>query len=101
FTPPSCIPIEPPGALAGDARPAAGDKMTFEEKAGLVCIELHRDRSVLTGARLAAPQGLSIGESIAPEIIASACSLAPADIDTRAHQPCIASCGTQFIFAAI
>jgi len=89
------------GATASAARPAAGDKMTFEEKAGLVCIELHRDRSVLTGARLAAPQGLSIGESIAPEIIASACSLAPADIDTRAHQPCIASCGTQFIFAAI
>src|SRR5499433_1720944 len=42
------------GATASAARPAAGDKMTFEEKAGLVCIQLHRDRSVVTGARLAA-----------------------------------------------
>jgi trans-2,3-dihydro-3-hydroxyanthranilate isomerase len=89
------------GSSASAARPAAGDTMIFEEKAGLVRVDLFRDGSAVTGARLAAPQGLSIGESIAPEIVAAACSLAPADIDTRAHQPCIASCGTQFVFAAV
>jgi trans-2,3-dihydro-3-hydroxyanthranilate isomerase len=85
----------------GAARPAAGDIMIFEEKAGLVRIELLRDRSAVTGARLAAPQALSVGETIAPEIVASACSIAETDIDTRAHQPCIASCGIPLIFAAV
>jgi trans-2,3-dihydro-3-hydroxyanthranilate isomerase len=75
--------------------------MIFEEKAGLVRIELLRDQSAVTGARLAAPQGLVMGENITREIVASACSLAAADIDTRAHQPCIASCGIPLIFAAV
>jgi trans-2,3-dihydro-3-hydroxyanthranilate isomerase len=88
-------------ATAGAARPADGDTMIFEEKAGLVRIELLRDRSAVTGARLAAPQALSIGENIAREIVASACSIAPADIDTTAHQPCVASCGIPLIFAAV
>jgi len=89
------------GAAASAGRPAAGDTMIFEEKAGLVRIELLRDRSVVTGARLAAPQSFSIGETIACEIVASACSIPATDIDTRAHQPCIASCGIPLIFAAL
>jgi trans-2,3-dihydro-3-hydroxyanthranilate isomerase len=89
------------GAPASAARPAVGDTMIFEEKAGLVRIQLLRDRSAVTGARLAAPQDLSIGENIAREIVASACSITPADVDTRAHQPCIASCGNPLIFAAV
>jgi trans-2,3-dihydro-3-hydroxyanthranilate isomerase len=55
----------------------------------------------VTGARLAAPQALSIGENVASEIVASACAIAPADIDTTAHQPCVASCGIPLIFAAV
>ena len=89
------------GATTGAARPATGDTMIFEEKAGLVRIELLGDRSAVTGARLAAPQAFSIGENIARDIVASACSIAPDDIDTRAHQPCIASCGLPLIFAAV
>ena len=64
-------------------------------------IKLLRDRLAVTGARLAAPQSFSIGETIAREIVASACSIAATDIDTQAHQPCVASCGTPFIFAAL
>jgi trans-2,3-dihydro-3-hydroxyanthranilate isomerase len=89
------------GATTSAARPITGDTMIFEEKAGLVRIQLLRDRSAVTGARLAAPQALSIGENIAREIVASACSIAPTDIDTRVHQPCIASCGIPLIFAAV
>jgi len=89
------------GAATSAARPITGDSMIFEEKAGLVRIQLLRDRSAVTGARLAAPQALSIGENIASEIVASACSIAPTDIDTRVHQPCIASCGVPLIFAAV
>jgi len=89
------------GTMASAARPAAGDTMIFEEKAGLVRIKLLRDRSAVTGARLAAPLGLSIGENIAREIVASACSISVTDIDTRGHQPCVASCGIPLIFAAV
>ena len=89
------------GAATSAARAITGDTMIFEENAGLVGIELLRDRSAVTGARLAAPQAFSIGENIAREIVASACSIAPADIDTQAHQPCIASCGIPLIFAAV
>jgi trans-2,3-dihydro-3-hydroxyanthranilate isomerase len=89
------------GAAAGAARPATGDTMVFEEKAGLVRVQLLRDGSAVTGARLTAPQGFSIGKTIAREIVASACSLAETDIDTRAHQPLIASCGIPLIFAAV
>jgi len=89
------------GTTASAARPTAGDTMVFEEKAGLVRIKLLRDRSAVTGARLAAPQSFSIGETIAREIVASACSIAINDIDTRAHQPCVASCGIPLIFAAL
>jgi trans-2,3-dihydro-3-hydroxyanthranilate isomerase len=89
------------GATASAARPVTGDTMIFEEKAGLVRIQLLRDRSAVTGARLAAPQALSVGENIAREIVAAACAIAATDIDTRAHQPCVASCGLPLIFAAV
>jgi trans-2,3-dihydro-3-hydroxyanthranilate isomerase len=83
------------------AQPAVGDTMIFEEKAGLVRIKLLRDGTAVTGARLAAPQGLSIGENISQDIVASACSLAATDIDTQVHQPCIASCGMPLVLAAV
>jgi trans-2,3-dihydro-3-hydroxyanthranilate isomerase len=89
------------GAATSAARPATGDTMIFEEKAGLVRIDLLREGSAVTGARLAAPQALSVGENIASEIVASACSIAETDIDTRAHQPCVASCGIPLVFAAV
>jgi trans-2,3-dihydro-3-hydroxyanthranilate isomerase len=89
------------GAATSAARPITGDTMIFEEKAGLVRIELLGDRSAVTGARLAAPQALSIGKNVSREIVASACSIAETDIDTRAHEPCVASCGIPLIFAAV
>jgi hypothetical protein len=57
-------------AAASAARPADGDTMIFEEKAGLVPMMLLRDGAAVTGARLAAPQGLSVGETIARETVA-------------------------------
>jgi trans-2,3-dihydro-3-hydroxyanthranilate isomerase len=86
---------------ASAAQPATGDTMIFEEKAGLVPLTLVRDGAAVTGARLTAPQRLSIGERIDRETIAAACSLAPSDVDTRIHAPCIASCGAPLIFAAV
>jgi trans-2,3-dihydro-3-hydroxyanthranilate isomerase len=80
---------------------AVGDPLLFEEKAGLVPIEILKDAGSICGARLTAPQKLSRGADVAADIIAAACSLAVDDIETRRHTPCIASCGTPFIFAEL
>jgi trans-2,3-dihydro-3-hydroxyanthranilate isomerase len=82
-------------------RTIAGDHVVFEEKAGLVPISLLKEGAAVSGARLASPQRLSVGADISPELIASACSLSADDIETKNHQPCIASCGAPFILAEL
>ena len=78
-----------------------GDSVTFEEKAGLVPISLLRDGTGVSGARLASPQRLTVGAEVPAELIASACTLSPDDIETQNHRPCIASCGAAFILAEL
>ena len=78
-----------------------GDPLLFEEKAGLVPIETLEDGGRIVGARLTAPQKLTRGEEIEPAVIAAACSIAVDDIEIRHHAPCVASCGTAFIFAEV
>ena len=82
-------------------RPVAGETMAFEETAGLVQIELLKQESAIVGARLAAPQGLAVGDAIPPEVVAEACAISIANIETRHHQPCIASCGAPFVLAEL
>src|ERR1700758_5188716 len=82
-------------------RAVNGDQVVFEEKAGIVPISIQKEGARVTGARLASPQPLTIGAEISPELIASACSLSPDDIETRHHRPCIASCGVAFILAEL
>ena len=86
---------------ASYGRAITGDSVRFEEIAGLVAIELLRDGTTISGARLAAPQPLSVGAAIDVELIAAAHSLDASDIEISRHQPCIASCGTPFILAEI
>jgi trans-2,3-dihydro-3-hydroxyanthranilate isomerase len=78
-----------------------GDRVVFEEKAGLVPLDFLKDGMTTVGARLTAPQPFSRGLDIAGEIVAQACSIAPEDIETRHHLPCVASCGTAFVFAEL
>ncbi|MDP1749459.1 MAG: PhzF family phenazine biosynthesis isomerase, partial [Reyranella sp.] len=61
-------------ARAGESygRPVSGDRLVFEEKAGLVRMELAREGGVVVATRLAAPVPLSIGEEISPETVAAA-----------------------------
>ena len=80
---------------------SVGDPLLFEEKAGLVPLELLKDGASVFGARLTAPQPLSRGEDVPIDVVAAACSLAIDDIETRHHTPCVASCGTAFIFAEL
>jgi trans-2,3-dihydro-3-hydroxyanthranilate isomerase len=77
---------------------ATGDRLVFEEKAGLVPLDLMRENGTVVAARLAAPQPLTSVEKIAPEIVAQAVRLAPDDI---VGQPVIASTGNNFLFAEV
>jgi trans-2,3-dihydro-3-hydroxyanthranilate isomerase len=79
----------------------SGDTLIFEEKAGLVRMELLRDGGAVVGAGLTAPQPLSRGTEVSADIVAAACSLGGDDIETASHQPCVASTGTRFIFAEL
>jgi trans-2,3-dihydro-3-hydroxyanthranilate isomerase len=82
-------------------RPVGAETMVFEELAGLVPMEMIRKGGVVTGARLAAPQPLTLGDTVSAEIVAEACGLATGDIETRHHAPRIASCGAPFVFAEL
>lgn len=87
------------GTVYGNA--IRGEHLIFEEKAGLVPVDLHRTGSVITSTRVASPQLLSVGAEIPRELISAACTLAPDDIETKHHAPCIASCGAPFILAEL
>jgi len=78
-----------------------GDRLVFEETAGLVPLDIRREDGVVVAARLAAPQHLSLGEEVSVDLVAAACSLTPGDIKTDVHRPCVASCGAGFIFVEL
>ncbi len=77
------------------------EPIVFEERAGLVRLDLIRDGTSVVGARLAAPQSLVRGEDIALDVVAAACSIGVSDIETANHPPCIASCGIPFALAQL
>jgi trans-2,3-dihydro-3-hydroxyanthranilate isomerase len=76
----------------------SGDRFMFEEKAGLVPLDLMRENGAVVSARLAAPQPLTLVETVAAEIVAQAAGLQPSDI---VGQPVIASTGNNFLFAEV
>ena len=82
-------------------RPIDGDTLVFEEIAGLVRMGVQKQASTIIGARFAAPQPLVVGDTVSCEVVAEACSLAASDIETRHHQPCIASCGAPLVMAEL
>lgn len=82
-------------------RPVTGESLAFEEKAGLVPITLLKEGDAIIGARLAAPQALSLGETVAPALVAEACGLSAAEVETVRHAPVIASCGAPFVLAEL
>ena len=86
------------GSLFGSA---VSEPLVFEEKAGLVSIDLIKEGSSVVGARLAAPQPLKRGEDIAAAAVAAACSIGIDDVEAANHRPCLASCGVAFAFAEL
>ena len=90
-------------ARAGESygRRILGDRLVFEEKAGLVNMDITRESGVVVATRLAAPVPLSFGEEISVETVAAACSLQPGDIKVDIHRPHVASCGAGLLFAEL
>jgi trans-2,3-dihydro-3-hydroxyanthranilate isomerase len=77
------------------------ESLIFEEKAGLVKLDLIRDGASVIGAQLAAPQSLMRGDDIALDVVAMACSIEVSNIETANHNPCITSCGVPFVLVEL
>jgi trans-2,3-dihydro-3-hydroxyanthranilate isomerase len=90
-------------ARAGESygRAIAGDRLVFEESAGLVAIGVDRRAGEVVGARLAAPQRLVLGEELSTDVVAQLSGVAIDQIETRNHRPIIGSCGIAFVFVEL
>jgi len=79
------------GAIHGDLT------VTFEEEAGLVPVTIITKEAGRLWCELAAPQGLTLGDTAEPELAASALSLETADIAMEVHPPLAAGVGLPFL----
>ena len=90
------------GFVLGRSTANPPEHFTFEEGAGLVRVHLLRSaEGTITGARVAAPHSLSIGDDVPVELVAACASLPPEAIATRSHTPLVASVGTDFVIAEV
>lgn len=81
---------------------ASSDVLLFEELAGIVEVEVSRGTDgTPTGARIAAPQPLSLGTELPVDAIAACAGLAVSDISTAAHPPMVVSVGNPFVVAEV
>lgn len=87
--------------LAGEARWARAETLTFEEEAGLVRVAILREGGAATGARLTAPRPLAQGRAFDPAAVAACASLAAGDIATGTHAPRVATVGLPFVVAEV
>jgi trans-2,3-dihydro-3-hydroxyanthranilate isomerase len=74
--------------------------VTFEEKAGPVPVTI-RQREGTLWCELSAPERLTLGKAVSPESLASAVSLAAAEVVTSTHPPQVASVGLPFLMAEL
>ena len=106
FTPSSEVPfaghpnIGAAFALASD-RPLKSDDLVFEEKAGLVRLQLERMGERVVGASLTAPLTVSTQEAPGVAAVAAALSLQESEIVTSTHPPITASVGLEFMFVEV
>ena len=75
---------------------ATNGVLRFEEIAGLVEIEAGPE-----AITIAAPQPLSLGPEMPPDLLAGCVGLAAGDVITTAHRPVSASVGNSFVIAEV
>jgi trans-2,3-dihydro-3-hydroxyanthranilate isomerase len=78
-----------------------GDRLVFEEKAGLVEVLLQKEEGRVTGAAIRAPRALEVGSSVPIDLAAASVSLQAAQIRTASHAPLIASVGLAFVMVEL
>ena len=78
-----------------------GDRLVFEEIAGLVPIAVQAEGGRPVGAMLTAPAAFSTGTEASVEDVAACLGLTAADIRTDAHRPIVASGGLPFLVAEL
>lgn len=77
------------------SRPPA--QLLFEEKAGLVAIDILKSGERVSGAELTAPQALKRMSAFSPETVAACLCLSASDIRTDHHAPHVVSVGMPFV----
>ena len=75
--------------------------VTFEEEAGLVPITICCEQGAVVRCEVAAPESLTLGRTIAIQLVASAVSLNPEDILTDTHHPQVCSVGLPFVITEL
>lgn len=78
-----------------------GDHLRLEAPAGVIEVDIEREKSAVVGGKIKAPQPLSLGRTFAPEIVAPCMGLAPEAVVTTAHAPLLCSVGNPYIVAEI
>lgn len=74
----------------------------FEIPAGIVRVMIERDAGgAPIAATIATPQPLSVGDTIAAEVIAKVLQLDPSDVVTKTHPPIVASNGNPYVIAEL
>jgi trans-2,3-dihydro-3-hydroxyanthranilate isomerase len=76
---------------------SAPARLRFEEKAGLVPVEILKAAGRVVGAELTAPQPLKRSAEVGVERAAACLSLSPGDIRTERHPPHVISVGLPFL----
>ncbi len=75
---------------------------TFEIPAGQVQVTINRNMDgVPEGATIVTPQPLTVGEAVAPEVLARLLRLKVEDIVTTTHPPIVASNGNPYVIAEL
>ncbi|MGE5157985.1 MAG: PhzF family phenazine biosynthesis protein [Gemmatimonas sp.] len=72
-------------------------RLRFEEKAGLVPVDILTEQGKVTGAELTAPQALKRLSSVSAEQAAACLSLSAGDVRTDRHAPHVISVGLPFL----
>lgn len=80
---------------------SAPARLKFEEKAGLVPVEILTDQGKVVGTEFAAPKPLSKGATVDAQEAAAILSLSASDIKTDRHPPQIASVGLPFLIVEV
>jgi len=78
-----------------------GDSLRFEEKAGLVEVDLKRSGNEVLSASIRAPKRLAIGNAIPEQTVARCIAIEPQEIRLAKHRPVVASVGLSFVVAEL